>query len=150
MKAFTISRIRAGDQAKLERVFTTEDIDLFARVTGDRNPAHIQEEYAKTTMFGTRIVHGMLVASLFSALLGTELPGLGSIYTGQTLKFLRPVRPGDRITASVTVREVLHEKNRVVFDCVALNQDGEKVLVGEAVILPPADPDGLDKEGDSL
>ncbi|NLD52398.1 MAG: MaoC family dehydratase, partial [Clostridiales bacterium] len=103
----------------------------------DNNPAHLDEAYAQTTMFKTRIVHGMLVASLFSALLGTKLPGLGTIYTGQTLKFTKPVHFGEQLTASITVKEVLVEKNRVILDCLIVNPDGDPVVVGEATVMPP-------------
>ncbi|NLW20549.1 MAG: MaoC family dehydratase, partial [Clostridiales bacterium] len=91
------------------------------------------------TIFKTRIAHGMLVSALFSALLGTRLPGLGTIYTGQTLQFRRPVYLDELITATITVKEVLLEKNRVLFDCQAVNEKGETVLLGEATVLPPLD-----------
>ena len=97
----------------------------------------MDENYAKTTQFKTRIVHGMLAGSLFSALLGTDLPGVGTIYTGQTLKFTRPVHFGEEITASVTVKELNAERNRAVFECLAVNPQGEPVIVGEATVMPP-------------
>lgn len=137
MQGKGIEQIQAGDRAEMTRAFGDEDVALFAGLSGDRNPAHLDEGYAAATPFGSRIVHGMLVASLFSALLGTQLPGLGTIYTGQTLKFVRPVYLNDPVTASVTVRELKPEKNRVVFDCLAVNSGGEPVLVGEAVVMPP-------------
>ncbi len=137
MKRFTIEEMRIGDSASLTRRFTEADVAGFAAVSGDCNPAHMDEAYARTTMFKTRIVHGMLVGSLFSAILGTDLPGLGSIYTHQTLKFTKPVYLNDEITATVTVRELVLEKNRVIFDCLAVNQNGETVIVGEATIMPP-------------
>ena len=137
MNSYTLAQLKVGDSASLVRVFTEEDVKLFAQVTGDTNPAHLDAEYAKGTMFKDRIVHGMLTASLFSALLGTQMPGLGTIYVGQTLKFLRPVYFGDEITASVTVKELLPERNRVIFECEAVNQKGDTVLVGEATMMPP-------------
>ncbi|MCK7485107.1 MAG: MaoC family dehydratase [Bacillus subtilis] len=91
----------------------------------------------KPRFFRSRIVHGFLVGSLFSAILGTTLPGLGTIYTGQTLKFTKPVYFNDTITASVSVKDIIVEKNRVVFDCVAVNQRGETVILGEATVMPP-------------
>ncbi|MFA5006749.1 MAG: MaoC family dehydratase [Candidatus Izemoplasmatales bacterium] len=137
MNRKTIETLRVGDTASLSKSFTEADVAGFAAVSGDHNPAHMDEAYAKDTVFGARIVHGMLVGSLFSAILGTELPGLGSIYTHQTLKFTKPVYLGDAVTATVTVRELIPEKNRVILDTVAVNQKGETVIVGEAVIMPP-------------
>lgn len=140
MTGKTIHELQIGDQAVVHRTFIDEDVAAFAKVTGDANPAHMDENYAKTTHFKTRIVHGMLVGSLFSALLGNDLPGLGTIYTGQTLKFTRPVHFGEEITASVTVREINIERNRAVLDCLALNPQGEAVIVGEATVMPPKAP----------
>jgi 3-hydroxybutyryl-CoA dehydratase len=133
----TVQEIHVGDRVELTRAFTEADVATFANVSGDNNPAHLDEAYAQTTMFKTRIVHGMLVASLFSALLGTKLPGLGTIYTGQTLKFTKPVHFGEQLTASITVKEVLVEKNRVILDCLIVNPDGDPVVVGEATVMPP-------------
>jgi len=137
MNAIPIARLSVGDCASMTCAFTQADVEAFARVSGDQNPAHLDEDYAKGTMFGTRIVHGMLSASLFSALLGTRLPGLGTIYTGQTLQFRRPVYLNELITATITVKEILMEKNRVIFECKAVNEAGETVLLGEATVLPP-------------
>ncbi len=137
MRKFTIENLKIGDHCSLSKKFTEADVIGFSKVSGDVNPAHLDESYAKTTIFKTRIVHGMLVGSLFSAILGTELPGLGSIYTNQNLKFVKPVFLNDTITATVTIKEVLSDKNRVVFDCIAKNQNQETVIVGEAVIMPP-------------
>ncbi len=137
MNRKTIEELAVGDKASLTKRFVEADVAGFAEVSGDRNPAHMDEAYAQTTIFKTRIVHGMLVGSLFSAILGTELPGLGSIYTNQSLKFTKPVYLNDEITATVTVRELILEKNRVVLDTTAVNQRGEVVIVGEAVIMPP-------------
>ena len=137
MTGKTIQQMQVGDKAELRKTFVEQDVAEFARVSGDSNPAHMDENYAKTTQFKTRIVHGMLAGSLFSALLGTQMPGLGTIYTGQTLQFRRPVYLNDQITATLTVKEVLLEKNRVIFDCQAVNQAGEVVLLGEATVMPP-------------
>ena len=137
MTGKTIQQMQVGDKAELRKTFVEQDVAEFARVSGDSNPAHMDENYAKTTQFKTRIVHGMLAGSLFSALLGTDLPGVGTIYTGQTLKFTRPVHFGEEITASVTVKELNAERNRAVFECLAVNPQGEPVIVGEATVMPP-------------
>ena len=137
MTGKTIQQLQVGDKAELRKTFVEDDVAEFARVSGDSNPAHMDENYAKTTQFKTRIVHGMLAGSLFSALLGTDLPGVGTIYTGQTLKFTRPVHFGEEITASVTVKELNEERNRAVFECLAVNPQGEPVIVGEATVMPP-------------
>lgn len=137
MKKISIDAMRIGDSASVSKTFTVADVEGFAKVSGDYNPAHMDEAYAKTTQFQARIVHGFLVGSLFSAVLGTELPGVGSIYTNQTLKFTKPVYLNDTITATVTVKELIYEKNRVIFECVAKNQNNETVILGEATIMPP-------------
>jgi len=137
MNTQTIHQLNTGDSAFISRRFSEADVRAFAALTGDENPAHLDEAYASGTMFKTRIVHGMLVSSLFSALLGTRLPGLGTIYTGQTLQFRRPVYLNELITATITVKEILMEKNRVIFECKAVNEAGDTVLLGEATVLPP-------------
>lgn len=137
MEKYSINELSIGMSSTIKKAFTEDDVHSFSKVSGDLNPAHIDEVYASKTMFKSRIVHGMLVGSLFSAILGTKLPGLGSIYTNQTLKFLRPVYLNEEITATVTVKELMIEKNRVILDCVATNEKGEVVLVGEATIMPP-------------
>ena len=128
--------IAVGDAATASHVLTAQDIDLFAAMSGDVNPAHMDADYARSTMFEGIIGHGMWGASLISAVLGTELPGPGAIYLSQTLQFKRPVRLGDRITAEVRVREK-REGRRVVFDCECRNQEGAVVIAGEAVVLAP-------------
>ena len=140
MPGKTIHDLQVGDRAEITRAFTEEDVQRFAQVSGDHNPAHLDEAYAKETMFKTRIVHGMLVSSLCSALLGTELPGLGTIYTGQTLRFTKPVYFDVPITASVTAKEVVAEKNRVILNCQAVDPDGDTVVLGEATVMPPRKP----------
>jgi len=137
MNRFTLSQIHVGDSASRKKCFTEKDVLTFADVSSDCNPAHVDKDYPKTTMFKKQIVHGMLVGSLFSAIFGVDLPGLGSIYTKQSLKFIRPVYFDDEIEARVTVKAINQEKGRVVFDCVAKNQDGDTVIVGEAEIMPP-------------
>ncbi len=137
LKKCTINDLHVGESCSISKSFSESDVMQFASISGDLNPAHVDEEYAKTTIFKTRIVHGMLVGSLFSAILGTKLPGLGSIYTFQSLKFVKPVYLNETITATVTVKELILEKNRVIFDCVAKNEKEEIVIVGEATIMPP-------------
>ena len=133
----SINEIKLGDTVSHKKVITEKDIEMFGEITGDYNPAHFDEEYASKTIFKKRIAHGMLIGSLFSKLLGTDLPGAGSIYISQTLRFRRPVYFGDEIKAEVTVKEINNEKNRVKFDCIAYNQNNEKVVIGEAELMPP-------------
>jgi 3-hydroxybutyryl-CoA dehydratase len=137
MNKVPIASLHQGDTAQMTRQFTELDVVGFSRVTGDVNPAHLDETYAATTPFKTRIVHGMLVGSLFSAIFGTELPGLGTIYVNQTLKFTKPVYLNDVVTAKVTLKEFIPDRGRVIFDCVATNQNNEVVLIGEAILIPP-------------
>jgi phosphate acetyltransferase len=128
-----------GRSASVTRVVSQNDIDLFAAVSGDVNPAHLDTEYANASMFHGVIAHGMLSGSLFSTILGTVLPGPGTIYLRQDLKFRRPVKPGDVVTATVIVRQRDDEKKRVVLDCVCTNQDGKEVVIGEAEVLAPTE-----------
>jgi len=137
MTGLTINQITVGQSASFAKTITEADVNMFAEVTGDFNPAHVNEEYAKGTMFKGRIVHGILGAGLISAVLGMHLPGPGTIYLKQELKFMAPVRFGDTITATCTVKERLEEKNRLVLDCVVTNQDGVSVIVGEALVMAP-------------
>lgn len=137
MNSFSIDEIRIGDSAETSKRFLEADVLGFARISTDFNPAHVDKEYAEKTFFKKQIVHGMLVGSLFSSIFGVQLPGLGSIYTKQSLKFTKPVYFGDNITATVTVKEINEERNRVVFDCLAKNQNNDIVIVGEAEIMPP-------------
>jgi len=132
----TIQEISIGETAFQTKVIKERDVELFGEVTNDYNPAHFDGEYAAKTMFKKRIAHGMLVGSLFSKVFGMDLPGKGAIYVGQTLKFKRPVYFGDEITATVTVKDKNEERNRVYFDCVATNQNGDVVIVGEAELMP--------------
>ncbi len=133
----TFEEIRIGQQASLSRRLTMSDIELFATVSGDINPAHLDEEYAADSLFHKVIGHGMWSGSLISAVLGTLLPGPGTIYLGQDLRFTRPVGVGDLITVTVTAREKRADRNVVVFDCVAVNQDGKQVVSGVAEVIAP-------------
>ncbi|MCY3982820.1 MAG: MaoC family dehydratase [Roseovarius sp.] len=121
----------------LRKVVTDEDIRMFAEVSTDRNPVHMDDDYARDTIFEGRIAHGMLTAGLISAVIGEQLPGHGTVYMGQTLKFLAPVRPGDQVTAEVEVVTIDHSRRRVQLDCRCL-VNGKKVLVGEATVLAPS------------
>ena len=134
---YHIDQLHPGMSASMAKTVTEADIILFSGVSTDVNPAHIDEEYAKTTMFGGRIAHGMLSASFISAVLANKLPGPGTIYLSQTLKFKAPVRPGDTVTATVTVKEVNVAKNRVTLDTVC-TVAGKTVIEGECLMMPPA------------
>jgi 3-hydroxybutyryl-CoA dehydratase len=132
----TIDEITVGDSAEFTKTISESDIYLFAGVTGDLNPFHINEEYAKKTYFKGRIAHGMLLAGFISNVVGCNLPGPGAIYVKQELKFLAPARIGDTITAKATVTEVMADKNRVVLQTTCTNQNGDVVLDGQAVVSP--------------
>jgi phosphotransacetylase/acyl dehydratase len=133
----TFDEIVIGDTASLSHSVTQRDIDLFATVTGDINPAHVDPAYAETDMFHHIIIHGMWGAGLISAVLGAKLPGPGTIYLGQDLHFRHPVSIGDTITATLTVREKNPEKGDVTLDCVCSNQAGESVITGVAFARAP-------------
>jgi len=137
VNSFSINEINIGDKAETKKTFLETDVLDFARISTDFNPAHVDKTYAEKTIFKRQIVHGMLVGSLFSSLFGVKLPGLGSIYTKQSLKFTKPVYFGDEITATVIVKDINYERNRVSFDCMAKNQNNEVVIIGEAEIMPP-------------
>ena len=134
-RGYTIEELQVGMSASYERVVTTTDIEAFAAVSGDHNPVHLDEEFAKTTRFGRRIAHGMLTASLISSVLANKLPGEGSVYLGQTLQFVAPVFPGDEITARVTVKEIREGKPILKLETICINQREEIVIRGEATVL---------------
>lgn len=127
--------MKPGDSAEITKTIEQADVDAFADLTGDHNPVHVDEEFAKTTRFGRRIAHGMLTASLISSVLANKLPGGGSVYLGQTLKFVAPVFPGDTITARVTVKEIRADKPIVKLETICINQHDEIVIRGEATVL---------------
>jgi 3-hydroxybutyryl-CoA dehydratase len=133
----SIDQIKVGDTAEFGKTVTETDIYLYAGITGDFNPAHVNEAYAKNTFFKTRIAHGMLTAGFISAILANQLPGPGTIYLKQQLSFLAPVRIGDTITGRVEVLELIVEKNRVRLKTTCTNQDNVVVLDGEALVMPP-------------
>jgi 3-hydroxybutyryl-CoA dehydratase len=126
-----------GMVCTLTKEVTDRDIELFAEVSTDRNPVHLDDAYAADTIFAGRIAHGMLTAGLISAVIGEQLPGHGSVYLGQSLKFLAPVRPGDIVTAEVEVLEIDYSKRRVTLDTRCL-VDGKPVLKGQASVLAPS------------
>jgi 3-hydroxybutyryl-CoA dehydratase len=137
MTGKTIEQIKVVDTAEFSKTVSESDVYLYAGITGDLNPAHINETYAKDTFFKTRIAHGMLTAGFISRILGMQLPGPGTIYMRQSLNFLAPVRFGDTITALVEVIDVIAEKNRVRLKTTCTNQEGTVVLDGEAMVSPP-------------
>lgn len=132
----TLDQLNIGDRASISKQITELDVIRFAELTGDKNPIHLDKFFAEHTIFGERIAHGMLTASLISAVLGIKLPGPGNIYISQTLKFKAPVKFGDVIEAEVEVVEKIPEKNRVRLSTTCRNQDGTVVLEGEAVVMP--------------
>ncbi|MGI6027071.1 MAG: MaoC family dehydratase [Candidatus Scatomorpha sp.] len=137
MKGITISEMKVGDSASFTKTVSEHDVYTYAGVSGDFNPAHVNEVEAQKGMFGKRIAHGMLSAGFISTVLGTQLPGPGTIYMGQELRFTKPVFFGDTITATVTVAELIPEKNRTILDTVCTNQNGEVVIKGKATVMPP-------------
>ena len=132
--------IELGDRASLSKSFSAGDVRQFAEISGDRNPVHLDATYAAQTRFGRPIAHGMLVVGLISAVLGTELPGPGSIYLSQTLQFRAPVYIDDTVTAMVEVTAIRPDKPIVTLKTVCINQSGQVVIEGEAVLLVPAQP----------
>jgi phosphotransacetylase/acyl dehydratase len=135
----TFDEIAVGESASISRTLTKDDIALFAVVSGDVNPAHLDESYAASDMFHRIIAHGMWGGALVSAVLGTRLPGPGTIYLGQDLHFRKPVGLGDTITVTVTAKEKRPEKRIVIFDCCCVNQNGEEVITGTAVTMAPTE-----------
>ena len=128
---------QVGANASLTKTFTDEDVKTFAEISGDHNPIHLDDDFAATTPFERRLVHGMLTAGMLSAVLGMQLPGPGSIYLKQELNFRAPVFIGDTITATVTVTKVREDKPIITLNTVCKNQEGFKVIDGKAVLLAP-------------
>lgn len=135
----TFDEIRVGDSVSLSRTLTKQDIELFAVMSGDVNPIHVDEAFARDDMFHTIIAHGMWGGTLISTLLGTELPGPGTIYRSQTLNFRNPVVLGDTVVVTVTVREKNAAKRDVILDCRVVNQTGKVVIDGVATVIAPAE-----------
>jgi 3-hydroxybutyryl-CoA dehydratase len=136
----TFEELATGMTVSIQHTVTEQDIQDFARVSGDYNPVHMDEEYAKTTMFGTRIAHGALTASYISAILGNDLPGPGAIFTDMNLQFKRPVKIGDTVTAIAEVQEKFERGNRVILS-VRCEVDGKVVVKGEAKVIAPSAKD---------
>ncbi len=136
-QGYFLEDLKVGMSASYAKTVTEADVVLFAGISGDTNPVHLNEEFAKETMFQGRIAHGMLSASFISTVLGTKLPGPGAIYLSQNLKFKAPVRPGDTVSATATITDIVPEKKRVVMQttCSVRNQ---VVLEGEAIVMVPA------------
>ena len=132
-----IEDIEIGMVRSLRKRVTDRDIEMFAEISTDRNPVHLDDDYAHDTIFGGRIAHGMLTAGLVSAVIGEQLPGHGTVYLGQNLKFMAPVRPDDVVLAEVEVLEIDHARRRVTMETRCL-VDGKKVLMGEATVLAPS------------
>ncbi|MFC6346637.1 MaoC family dehydratase [Vagococcus carniphilus] len=138
-ESVTQDNIQLGQIAEKSKRITESDVDLFAQTTGDMNPAHTDEEYAKTSIFKTKIAHGMLGAGLISATLGMDLPGPGTIYLGQDLKFLHPIYFDDVIVAKVEVVNLIDKKKFIMAELrtTVVNQDGDLIIDGTATVIPP-------------
>lgn len=132
-----VEDIEIGMTRGLRKLVADADLEMFGAVSGDRNPVHFDDDYARDTIFGGRVAHGMLTAALISAVIGEQLPGHGSIYLKQSLTFLAPVRPGDVVDATVTVREIDYGRRRVTLDCLCA-VGARPVLTGEALVLAPS------------
>ena len=132
-----IEDIEMGMTRYIRKIITDRDIEQFAEISTDHNPVHLDDEYARDTIFEGRVAHGMLTAGLVSAVIGEQLPGHGTIYMSQNLKFLAPVRPGDLVHAEVKVVDMVIDKRRVKLDC-RCEVNGKNVLVGEAMVLAPS------------
>jgi len=135
----TFDEIAVGDSASIERTLSAADIQLFAAMSGDNNPTHIDAEFAASTRYHGVIAHGMWGAALISAVLGTRLPGPGAVYTGQTLEFHGPVRVGDTLTITVTVKARDAASKTVILECKGVNQDGSSIITGEATVIAPTE-----------
>jgi len=137
---YTIDQLSLGQKATIQKTFTEEDVNLFAELSGDMNPVHIDEVKAKESIFGQKVVHGAFVSSLISALLASKLPGEGTIYLGQECKFKAPVFIDDTVTVTCEVIEIIKEKNIAKLECVLLNQKKDIVVIGKATVMPPKLP----------
>lgn len=137
-----IQHLKVGQTYRKDILITGEMVELFARASGDTNPLHLDDEFARSTRFGQRIAHGMLTGGIIGGILGTEFPGFGTIYLSQEIKFIRPVFIEDKITIELEVIEIIENKNRLVLSTDVVNQLGEKVAAGTAVVLPPMDEPG--------
>ena len=128
-------RFYVGEKAAYLKTITEKDVQQFAQVTGDTNPVHLDKEYAEHSAFKGQIAHGGLISGLFSTVLGTQLPGEGTIYLGQDSRFIKPVYFGDTIRAEVEISEIIEDKHRIILTTTAYNQNDEKVVVGKATVM---------------
>jgi len=140
-KLVRFSDLSVGQTGSFSKTVTEADIGHFVAITGDVNPLHVNEEFASSTFFGSRIAHGMLSAALFSTLVGQVLPGVGSIYRSQSLDFLRPVRIGDTLTATFEITSLNKKENLIHLDCAMRNQKNQRVIIGKAVVSLIKQPD---------
>jgi 3-hydroxybutyryl-CoA dehydratase len=131
----SFDHLTIGQTASFSKTITETDVGLFAGITGDFNPLHVSQPAAEASRFGGRIAHGMLSASLICTVLGMQLPGPGTIHLGQTLRFVRPVRLGDTVTASAEIIELIGDKRRVRLKTMCTNQNGDVVVEGEALVM---------------
>jgi 3-hydroxybutyryl-CoA dehydratase len=136
-RSLSIDRIEVGQTFEKSFDMNQERVVAYARATGDNNPIHLDREAGANSIFGRRVAQGMLTAGFISGVFGTQFPGQGTIYLSQSIKFLKPVFMGDTITVRLEVLELMTAKNRIRVETTCLNQDGKKVLVGEAVVMPP-------------
>lgn len=134
IREMTFSELKIGQKASVQKTFTAADVTAFAGISLDVNPIHMSDKYAESTIFGKRIVHGILTSGLISAVLANKLPGPGTIYLGQELKFTAPVYLGDDITATVEIVEIREDKKIIKLDTTCVNQDGKKVITGLATV----------------
>lgn len=132
-----MTNYQIGQSASFEKCITDEEVRKFADISGDDNPVHLNEEYAKDSIFGQRIVHGILVSGLISKVIGTQLPGNGTIYLSQNLKFIKPVYVGETVKAEVVIKDIITEKRRMVLETKVYRQNAECVLTGEALVMLP-------------
>jgi len=137
-KGLTMAQLAVGQVYSSKVVIKEDLVRRFAETTGDYNPLHLDEQYAKETIFQTRVAHGMLLGGILSGVLGTQFPGAGTIHLSQSFKFLKPVLIGDEITLRITVLERIEEKNRVRMQTLFHNQRGQTVITGEALVMPPS------------
>lgn len=140
MESLTIEQLAVGDSAQFSKTVTETDVALFAAISGDFNPLHVDAEFAKRSRFGARVAHGPLTLALAAGVLGTRLPGIGAIAVSNHIDYRRPVYIGDTITARAEVAALDSERNRATIALVWTNQDGELVAEGEAVVIPPREP----------
>lgn len=138
--SFTIEQLQLGQKEFFEQTYTESDVLSFAEISGDNNPVHMSESAAQKTVFKHRVVHGALVSSAISALLGARMPGEGTIYLGQETKFVAPVFIGDTVFVTCEVIEIIKRKNIAILSCILVNQHGKVVIEGKATVMPPKEP----------